>query len=478
MNAPSSQPVRRWYSVSVETLRGLGYLLAVVVLSLGGWWGYQYWQTESLDDRAAEVIAEAGEYLGRLPQTELRRLYAPRFERAVTAYNDARRRFEEGDYAGALAQGRVSRDHLEDLAASLGNRERSGAAQVITVQGEVELRRGGESSWRPVRKGMILDTGDTVRTGSEGSVELATRDESVLTIRSDTQVRIPAAAVTGAGGQAVDMEYGWVDLATSDRGGRVRTPDADAEVEGATEGFVAVEQGDGKRRFGAYRGAMKVSATDGETRQLGELEQVTQERGALSQPTRLPPAPTLSGPAEHSNINWSRGGETDRLRLEWEPVPGASAYALQVSEDYLFVDNVVEDERRTRTYATLGIRDQGSFLWHVAALAEDGSRGPWSEARSFRVSAVSGRDPGEDRAPPPVQIDELTRFGNLYMVRGRTEPGARVTVNGENAKVEPDGTFTRTIQFAQTGWVDVEVRARDAWGNEDSVTKPVHVEGP
>ena len=76
----------------------------------------------------------------------------------------------------------------------------------------------------------------------------------------------------------------------------------------------------------------------------------------------------------------------EQLVLRWEPVPGAASYALQVSRNRLFVDNLIAVERRSRTLATVGLRGEGSFVWRVATNGSDDSRSPWSSPQRFRVT--------------------------------------------------------------------------------------------
>jgi hypothetical protein len=64
------------------------------------------------------------------------------------------------------------------------------------------------------------------------------------------------------------------------------------------------------------------------------------------------------------------------------------------------------------------------------------------------------------------------------MVAGRSEPGARIEVNGEQVKTGVDGTFTKPVQLTKEGWNIIEIRARDAWGNETMRRHRVFVENP
>ena len=68
-------------------------------------------------------------------------------------------------------------------------------------------------------------------------------------------------------------------------------------------------------------------------------------------------------------------------------------------------------------------------------------------------------------------------YGSIVILTGRTEPGASVEVNGEDALVNADGGFNKTVQLAAEGWSFIEIRARDAWGNETVRKQRVYVEG-
>jgi hypothetical protein len=82
----------------------------------------------------------------------------------------------------------------------------------------------------------------------------------------------------------------------------------------------------------------------------------------------------------------------------------------------------------------------------VAAVAKDGVEGSFSEFARFTVS----RPPGGGRGtgdPPPLVIDSIEVRQNILQVRGRTEPGATLTVNGQRVDVAADGAFNEFIQL-------------------------------
>jgi hypothetical protein len=112
----------------------------------------------------------------------------------------------------------------------------------------------------------------------------------------------------------------------------------------------------------------------------------------------------------------------------------------------------------------------------VAAETPAGDPGRWSEPRSFRVAALSNGEGEADREPPPLEIVDAERYGNIFIVVGRTDPGAVVEINGESVTVDASGAFTKTIQLSGESWSFIVVRARDAWGNVTERRQRAYVE--
>jgi hypothetical protein len=101
----------------------------------------------------------------------------------------------------------------------------------------------------------------------------------------------------------------------------------------------------------------------------------------------------------------------------------------------------------------------------VAAYGKDGSQGPWSPPRRFRVASFKSGNGEGDKIPPPLDLEDVKSYGSIFIVGGKTEPGAVVEVNGEQVKVNPDGGFTKTVQLSREGSSLIVIRARDSWGN-------------
>lgn len=473
----AARPQKQWYSVSVETLRALGLLFLIIAVLGLGFLGYRIWESRAMEREAAQVIDEVQELNQRLQSHKRANAYRNELAAAFESFQSARNAFSAGDFRAALEDGRRSRNVLLSIQDSLelpGGTK--GQAQFISIQGEVEFRRGDGGDWEEARSRVALHPGDYVRTSAKGSAEIMFQDSTLYTVRPNTLFMVSGGrpAAGGAAEQSIQMEYGWVDLSTSQGANNVRTPGAVARVKEDSEAFVAVDRGSSHGRFGAFAGGIELSSKGGMTRAVQPMQQVVQTGDLLSEPAPLPGRPDLLEPMDNAELNLER---TQQIALAWQPVPDAARYALQVSRNRLFVDNVIDVSNRTKTRATLGLRGEGTFEWRVAAYGRDGVQGPWSVPRKFRVAsfALAG---DSDKTPPELDLEDVKSYGSIFIVGGRTEPGSRVEINGEPVKAEADGSFTKTVQLTKEGWSFIEVRARDGAGNENVRRHRVFVENP
>jgi hypothetical protein len=483
-----AQPVQKadrqgkdWYSVSVETLQSWGLLLLLLALAGLGFYFYRLFDRSSLGEEAAAMIGQAEALRQQLSnEPRVATGFAAEYEDGTQSLKEAKARLEARDLGAARDRARHSREALQSIVDALALRGGAGQAQFVSLQGDVEFRRGEGGDWQEARSRVQLQGGDTVRTAENGSAVVMLQDGTLYTVQPNTQLVVSPRSGGAGGGpeQAIEMKYGWVNLSTSQStGSNVKTPGAVARVKESSEAYVAVDKGTSQGRFGAYRGGMELASNGGLTRQVSALQQVVQTGGLLSEPKAMPGKPEPVEPVDDLLLDLDA---SKKLVLAWQPVAGAAHYALQVSRNHLFVDNVIDAENRTKPRATLGLRGEGSFQWRVAAFGADGLQGPWSEPRKFRVASAVHNGGGEkqDAAPPELDLGDIKTYGSISMVNGRTEPGARVEVNGEQVTLGADGSFTKAVQLSKEGWNIIEVRARNAWGNETVRRHRVFVESP
>jgi hypothetical protein len=469
------QRTRGWYTVSVDTLRALSIVIVLGALATASWMVYGRWKTGQLEQEAAQLIQEVDALLERASDERPQGSFQNEHQEAAASRHAARRSYEDGDFAASVQHGRRARALLFAVLEVAGGRGVAGEAQFIAVQGGVEFRRGEQAEWELAHSRDVLHSGDWVKTAPNGSAEIVFLDGTLHTVRPNTLILVTRerTALRAGPEQAISMAYGWVDLNTAQRGGRVSTPSAQARVRRDSEAAVSVDPASETTRFTAFRGQMDVTSRAGVTKTVGPLEEIRQQGDLLADATALPEAPDLLEPAAHLEVTLAEGRQ---LRLSWGAVPNAELYALQVSRSRLFVDNLIDVDSRTTTAATLELRGEGNFRWRAAAVGRAGLQGPWSASRSFRVAAALRAGERGDRTPPPLELEQVQVYGNLFIVTGRTEPGASVRINGEAVSVEQSGGFTKTLLVAREGWSVLEFVASDTSGNVATLRQRVFVE--
>ena len=118
--------------------------------------------------------------------------------------------------------------------------------------------------------------------------------------------------------------------------------------------------------------------------------------------------------------------------------------------------------------------DTGKYYWRVAAVDKEGVEGAYSEFARFTVVRRGG--PGNAGGPPPpLAIQELELRTNILQIKGRTEPGATVTVNGQRVDVQSDGSFNEFITLDKPGRQMVVVRSTGLAGGVNEQRRQVVV---
>ena len=468
---PSGGNNRDWYSVSVDSIRRTVLLLLFVVTVISGAFAYQQWEHRSRADRAMAMLEEAADLSRQIEDRSDYERMRREFFGAWESLDAGKQAFEEERYSEALDRSRQSVREFEQILQS-DQAAVDDQGRFDSVQGNVEYRRGERGAWKRAQPEDIINPGDWVKTSAGGSAHVVFPDGSEYTLRANTMVHMTAQTDRfGRSEQVAEMAFGWVELSTEQNGSRVKTPKSEASVKGSSEAMVAYDRERNTSRFATYSGGMEVVAENGQKQFLGPLQQVEQVGDLLSDPASLPGKPRLYSPSKDGTFDLA----SKELRLTWSPIRGAQSYALEVSRSELFASNIIEDDTREKTSARLGMRAEGVFYWQVAAIGSDGIRGPWSEPRSFRVARVQ-RSSEDDRTPPTIAIEDVQTYGSLVIVSGHTEAGAKLTLNGQEATVDGNGSFSMTLEVSEEGFAFIEATAEDASGNRSREQRRVFID--
>ncbi len=381
----SSSGSKYWYKISVETARLWTFLLVTAVVGVGGVLGYGTLRRHFVTKQVETAMDESRNLMERLKGEDDLFSFRTEWTNARSSLEQARSHIEEGAIEEALKSAERSRALLLSIHEGLLKRT-GGEAQFTDVHGQVEFRRGERGEWTQARSLTALYEGDYIKTARNGSAQVMTADGALFTVRPDTVILVSSSRspTSSQREQTIELESGWVNLSTSQSASRIKMPDSEAEVSKRSDASFAYDVDRRVTEIAAFRGQVDVTSKSGETRQLKELEKVTQEGDKLAATQKLPEAPALIEPGDNLELSIDT---TSDVTLMWEPVKGASRYALQVSTNRLFVDNVIDVEDRRQPRARVGLRGEGSFVWRVAAFDSSGAMGPWSLYNRFRVTS-------------------------------------------------------------------------------------------
>jgi FecR protein/Glucodextranase, domain B len=463
-----------WFVIPVRKITTWGVLIAVV--AAGSILGYRAYVRgkPTAEDRARAEIETAAGLLAKATTTAGTVRPGSNVARARGLLDDARGAMGESRFDEAFRLAVESESFSRRVLGGWGADE-NGDASFIFVEGEVALQRAGRSNFETAHQRQPLFDGDFIRTGRNGSAEVMFSDGTLFTIRPGSlfEVRRPSAA--DASGTEVKMVSGAVNVYTATSPSTIATDDATAAVERNSRVSVDVASGE-KTEVTTYRGKATVSTGLG-TVVLEDRQRVVAaaRTGVLSPRVVLPDAPRPFAPDDNKTFDSASGGEVE---LKWSRVPEAVRYRIQISRSRLFVPdaNEVDLDNRTGLSAQIKVSREGSYFWRLAAIDRAGSSSDWSVVRRFRLVSEPIRTGSGDTTPPDLSVLPPQQMGNIFLIFGKTEPGAIVTVNAEPADVGADGSFKKTITIERDGYAMLVIKAVDSSGNETIRRMRVFVE--
>jgi Glucodextranase, domain B/FecR protein len=465
-----------WVIVSIEGVRRWGLFVFFVVLAAAAVGVTYYLLHEPIDRRALRTLRRASAEEEQLRRSGVNEGLATEFEQASLLLEQARSDCESKDFAPCLARAGDAL-HRFDLLAGLAGRDFSGSGQIISLEGKVEVQRANQTRWERARDTQVLYNGDFVKTSTDGSAEVLFRDGTVYRVGSDTLLEMHREASTGTRPTSgeVKLTVGEVNVTTALNQSVVLTDSARAEVDRESRVGVDVREDRGTI-VAAYAGQATVTGKRGESTTLVTRQAVSADvEGGLGNRRVIPAVPVLTEPPANVVLNLDA---SDRVKLRWGSVVGASGYDLELSRTRVFTEANLEVASRNRreNEATIRVLRPGTYYWRVDAVAADQIRSEWSTPRALRAATGKRVEELVDTTPPKLDVAKPTQIGNLFLIQGRTEPGASVTINGEPVDVGADGNFKKAIALHQVGASTIVIRSTDPAGNTTEHLEPVYLE--
>jgi hypothetical protein len=357
--------------------------------------------------------------------------------------------------------------------------ETNAGAHFSLIEGSVKVKTVGTFEWVTADKSMILRKSDLVKTGAGSSAEISFFDGTVIHIRPDSLITIEETSEDPSTKQrkvATHISSGEVNFQTTRRNvpgsaAEVSTPTVTGTVgENSNANIRVAESGDSDVRV--IGGTVKGETKSGQRIELGSSEAVRVDAGGKAgDKFTLLAAPALLAPPHLAEISYPDPTRATTL-LAWKAVAGASTYHVMVDYTPYFNRPLVDRKGHGDPSVELRGLDVGKYYWRVAAADKDQNEGVFSDFARFTVTRPTGTAAGTG-PPPPLVIESMDLRQNLLQVKGRTEPGASVTINGQ--RVQGDGGFNEFITLSTAGKQLVSVRSTGINGGINEQKRPVVV---
>ena len=332
------------------------------------------------------------------------------------------------------------------------------------IEGSVQVKRAGTLEWITATKAVILRQNDLVRTGSSSTAEIHFADGFVFNVRPDSLITIEESSQNPLSRQqkvALSIQSGEANFTTAatNSSTTISTPTIRTTPDRETAGSIQVADS-GATGVRIFKGQSEAQTRNGQRIALGSNQGVNVDAGGKAGATvNLPSVPVLTAPPNQTEVAYPDLAQGVTL-LVWNSVPGANGYRVLVDFSPAFARPLYDRQGVRSTQLELRALDAGSYYWKVAALDAGGAEGGFSDLWRFALTKAAQ----STAKAPPLVLETAELKGNVLHVRGRTEAGTSVTLNGERLEVQPDGTFNEFVTFDGGAGATVVVKATSPRG--------------
>ena len=140
-------------------------------------------------------------------------------------------------------------------------------------------------------------------------------------------------------------------------------------------------------------------------------------------------------------------------------------YRVEVATSPFFVAAGKVTERDQLGTTEFGVSDlrTGIYFWRVCAVASSGQVSEWTESQKFTIAATDGQTTDERITISTVSFEFVA--GTIYLLRGRTQPGNTIRINGRETLAAADGSFQLQISVPKAAR-EIAVEAEDSQGTQ------------
>jgi Glucodextranase, domain B/FecR protein len=348
-------------------------------------------------------------------------------------------------------------------------------AHFTNIDGTVRVKKASSNTWLQADYSLELERNDVVQTSPEGIAKVVFADGTNYTVKPDSLIVIQENFLNSAQQTevAVQVTTGTVDLATATitPGSKSQVTVAGATATMASESAAEVQNDarNDQHSIAMKKGSGEVNRA-GQDVKIGDNEKLsfTSDAKEMTKTTEVSP-PFLIGPFDNQQVSLS---PTDKgVVFYWSEVPGNRAYHLKVSRNPFFTTgSLAFDKNVTGSQMVLPL-PEGTYYWVVQTIGEDGKESMESPKSKFFLVPK-----GNSNASIALELGDFVQIGHVIEVKGRTEAGARVMVNGQEAVVNADGTFRHFTNSLPTGDNMITVTAQNTKGGVNTKQRTVPIQ--
>jgi len=347
-------------------------------------------------------------------------------------------------------------------------------AHFTAIEGRVRVKKANSNTWVGADYSVPLEKGDVVQTNSEGMAKVVFADGTNYTIKQDSLIVVEenSANAQQQTQVAVQVTTGTVDLttATFSQGSKnqVIVSGATASLSPESAAMVRSDATADKHEILLKKGAGEV-ARNGEVVRLSGFEKVSfqSESSKMVKEKEIAP-PTLIAPTNMAPI--VAPGEHP-VNFSWSPAAKGYKYHIRISRNPYFSSTVFDREVKTPDVQVVGL-GEGAYYWLVQTVAPDGKQSVESDKNRFTIIAKSKQE-----SSIALDLQPLVQHGHVIEVQGRTEPAARVMVNGQEVPiVTADGSFHYFTPPLPNGESLITVTAQNSRGGVNTQQKRVLIQ--
>ncbi|MGH9871793.1 MAG: FecR domain-containing protein [Pyrinomonadaceae bacterium] len=342
-------------------------------------------------------------------------------------------------------------------------------ARFISFEGDVRVIRSATRETVIPGADTELYPGDTVQTQASGRARVSMADGSTLVVRPNSTIIVRDNASEDDGKKTnvhVIVDSGQMDVRTEQQPegttNVVETPKTSSKVSAQTRASFDVKP-EGTEEIRINTGAIETKNRRGETKTFHGGEYVAvNPQGTLSPPQRLLEIPQPALPRDLEKF-FVEGRGSASIPLKWlKPQSGtAGFYKVEVATSPFFVDGgkVIERDQLVSTEFSASDLRPGVYFWRVRAIASSGQTSDWSEPKKFIIATR-----GTGSRVPVSNLEAELLGGQIYLVRGRSEPGTTIRAAGRETIVPAEGSFQLQVT-APPGTGEITIDAEDSRGN-------------